>query len=75
MVNKETIIFFEAMKEIESIMKKYDADQSGDIDFDEFMEMMKAGEDIEDKTMVKGLKETAQQARTHLVCKSDRDTL
>jgi calcium-dependent protein kinase len=52
----------EAMKEIESIMKKYDADQSGDIDFDEFMEMMKAGEDIEDKTMVKGLKETAQQA-------------
>ena len=75
MVNKETIIFFEAMKEIESIMKKYDADQSGDIDFDEFMEMMKAGEDIEDKTMVKGLKETAQQARTHLVCKNDRDTL
>ena len=38
-------------------------------------EMMKAGEDIEDKTMVKGLKETAQQARTHLVCKNDRDIL
>jgi calcium-dependent protein kinase len=52
----------EVMQEIDAIMEKYDLDKSGDIDFDEFMEMMKGQADTEGLNMVTELKETTQAA-------------
>ena len=34
-------MILQVMVEVDLIFEKYDADKSGDIDFDEFMEMMK----------------------------------
>jgi calcium-dependent protein kinase len=56
----------EVMVEVDLIFEKYDADKSGDIDFDEFMEMMK-GQSAEEKessglALVSNLQETTSKA-------------
>jgi calcium-dependent protein kinase len=52
----------EACSEVTTIMEKYDTDNSGDLDFDEFMEMMKGSADTSDMACVTELKANTVQA-------------
>jgi Ca2+-binding EF-hand superfamily protein len=60
----------EVHREIDTIFEKYDVDKSGDIDFDEFMEMMKDQNgykdvDPEKLTLVQELKDKTDEAMQH----------